>query len=63
MKELDFNKTLLQKRHKDRDNNIRSLEYGGRKQLAKLYNYLYNNTEICLKRKKLKAYEISKRYL
>jgi hypothetical protein len=63
IKELSFNQLPLQKRHKNRLNNNFNLEYGGRKNIAKLYNYFYKDKEFFLKRKKDKAYEIAKKYL
>jgi hypothetical protein len=60
---LDFNQTRLQQRHKNRINNIRSLEYGGRKQLTKLYNFFYQDSIYFMGRKQAKWYEIIKRYL
>lgn len=52
IQECNLNITKLQQRHKDRDNNIRSLEYGGRKQVRRIYNFLYENANLYLKRKK-----------
>lgn len=58
-----FNKIKIYQRHKDRNNNIRSLEYGGKKQLAKLYTYLYKDAHFFMQRKKDKMYEKANKYL
>jgi len=51
-KELSFNKTVLNQRHKNVDNNIRSLQIGGNKQCIKFRDWLYEDATIFLKRKK-----------
>lgn len=60
---IGLNRTKLSKRHKHRLNNNFNLEYGGRKNIAKIFHYLYDESEFFLERKKNKAYEISKKYL
>lgn len=49
--ECSLNKTKLHQRHKDRDNNIRRLTYGGRLQIERIFNYLYQDANFYLKRK------------
>jgi len=49
--ECNLNKTKLKQRHCDRNNNNYDLIYGGRLQLNKIYNYLYQNATVYLKRK------------
>ena len=51
-KELSFNKTVLNQRHKNVDNNIRSLQISGNKQCIKFRDWLYEDATIFLKRKK-----------
>lgn len=51
-KELSFNKTVLNQRHKERDNNIRSLQICGNKQCIKFRDWLYEDATIYLERKK-----------
>lgn len=53
----ELNKTKFHQRHKERDNNIRRLTYGGTNQLKRIYNYLYNNDNFSLDRKKAKFIE------
>lgn len=50
--ELFFSKTRLNQRHKERNNNIRSLQIGGNKQCIKFREWLYEDATIFLKRKK-----------
>lgn len=50
--ELFFSKTRLNQRHKERNNNIRSLQIGGNKQCIKFRDWLYEDATIFLKRKK-----------
>lgn len=52
MKELDFSQTKFDKRHKDRDNNIRSLRYCGNNRCIVFRDWLYKDATIFLKRKK-----------
>ena len=52
--DLGFKPSKLQTRHKDRVNNIRSLELGGNNQLKTLGDYLYKDATVFLKRKKEK---------
>ena len=52
VKELNFSKTKLDRRHKDIDNNIRSLRYGGVNQCIKFRDWLYKDATIYLERKK-----------
>ncbi len=50
---LGFNKTKLNIRHKDEEM-IVTLEYSGRGNMKKFYDFIYNNASIFLKRKKTK---------
>ena len=50
--ELSLNKTLLNQRHKERDNTIRSLQIGGILQCIKFRDWLYEGSTIYLERKK-----------
>ena len=52
VKELNFSKTKLDRRHKDRDNNIRSLRYCGVNQCITFRDWLYKDATIYLERKK-----------
>lgn len=52
IKELNFSETKLDQRHKDRDNNIRSLRYCGINQCIAFRDWLYQDATIYLKRKK-----------
>lgn len=52
IKKIGLNKTKLHQRHKDRDNNIRTLIYGGRGVMRKIYDYIYDSATVCLDRKK-----------
>ena len=52
IKELNFSKTKLDRRHKDRDNNIRSLRYCGVNQCITFRDWLYKDATIYLERKK-----------
>ena len=52
IKELGFSETKLDQRHKDRDNKIRSLKYGGNNQCIKFREWLYKDATIYLERKK-----------
>lgn len=51
MKECSLNKTKLKNRHKIRNNNIRSIVYGGRKQVSRIKSYLLKDANFYLKRK------------
>ncbi len=53
MKELNLNKTKLGRRHKDREDTIRTLIYGGTHVTKRIYEYLYKDAEYFLERKKL----------
>lgn len=52
IKELNFSKTKLDRRHKDTDNNIRSLRYCGVNQCIIFRDWLYKDAAIYLERKK-----------
>ena len=52
IEELGFSETKLEQRHKDRDNNIRSLRYCGVIQCITFRDWLYKDTTIYLERKK-----------
>ena len=52
MEELGFSETKLDRRHKERDNEIRSLRYCGINQCIKFRDWLYEDVTIFLKRKK-----------
>lgn len=52
IKELNFSGTNLEQRHKDRDNNIRSLRYCGVNQCITFRDWLYKDATIYLERKK-----------
>ena len=52
--ELDFYKTKLSDRHPNKYHNIRSLQYFGNGNSKKFYNFIYENTDIYMKRKKNK---------
>ena len=52
IEELGFSETKLDQRHKDRDNKIRSLKYGGNNQCIKFREWLYKDATIYLERKK-----------
>ena len=52
MKELGFSETKLDQRHKDIDNNIRSLRYCGVNQCITFRDWLYKDATIYLERKK-----------
>lgn len=52
VKELKFSKTKLDRRHKDIDNNIRSLRYCGVNQCITFRDWLYKDATIYLERKK-----------
>ena len=52
VKELNFSKTKLDRRHKDIDNNIRSLRYCGVNQCITFREWLYKDATIYLERKK-----------
>ena len=48
-----LNKVKLSCRHPERNNSIRQLTYCGNKSVKRLYEWLYNDAKIYLKRKKL----------
>lgn len=52
IEELGLGKTKLHTRHKERKNNIRTLIYGGKNVMHKLHQYLYQDTNYFLERKK-----------
>ena len=52
IEELGFSETKLEQRHKDRDNNIRSLRYCGINQCITFRDWLYKDATIYLERKK-----------
>lgn len=52
IKELNFSKTKLDRRHKDNDNNIRSLRYCGINQCITFRDWIYKDATIYLERKK-----------
>ena len=52
IEELGFSETKLEQRHKDRDNNIRSLRYCGVIQCITFRDWLYKDATICMERKK-----------
>ena len=51
-KELSLNRTVLNQRYKERDNEIRSLQIGGNNQCIKFRYWLYKDATIYLERKK-----------
>jgi intein-encoded DNA endonuclease-like protein len=50
----DINLAKLGLNHKNNSNNIRTLGYGGRHNIKKIYDYLYNEAHIYMLRKKNK---------
>ena len=52
IEELGFSKTKLDQRHKERDNEIRSLRYCGINQCITFRDWLYKDATICMERKK-----------
>ncbi len=56
----NVNDTKYDDRHPNKNNNIRSLRYGGNILVNRIYHYLYDNSIICLKRKKNKFLDILK---
>lgn len=52
IKELNFSETKLDRRHKDSDNNIRSLRYCGVNQCITFRDWLYKDATIFIERKK-----------
>jgi len=52
------NKTKLQTRFPERENNIRSLEIGGKLQVSRIYNYLYDKASVYFERKKNRFMEL-----
>jgi len=53
IKELNFSKTKLDQRHKERNDNIRSLVYCGINQCISFRDWLYKDATIYLERKKI----------
>jgi len=53
IKELNFSKTKLDQRHKERNDNIRSLRYCGINQCISFRDWLYKDATIYLERKKI----------
>lgn len=51
-KELSLNRTVLNQRYKERDNEIRSLQIGGNNQCITFRDWLYKDATIYLERKK-----------
>jgi hypothetical protein len=49
-----FSKTKLSTRHPERNNNVRSLHYFGNGNAKKYYNFIYNDANIFMERKKNK---------
>ena len=54
MKNCSLNETKLGKRHRKYDNDILTMSYGGKKQLGRIYHYLYDDSTYYLARKKIK---------
>lgn len=54
----ELNKTKFSKRHKQKNDNIFTLNYGGKIQLNRIYHFLYDNANIYLNRKKEKFEQI-----
>lgn len=54
----NLNKTTLNNRHPNRNNNIRSIRYGGNIVINRIYYYLYDGSTIYLNRKKKKFLDI-----
>ena len=52
MSELGFSKTKLDQRHKERDDEVRSLKYCGINQCITFRDWLYKDATICMERKK-----------
>ena len=50
--------SYIRTRHPNRKNNIRQLEVGGNRQILKVLHYIYDNSQIYLKRKHEKYIEI-----
>jgi len=50
-KELNFSDVKFSKRHKDKNDNIYNLLYGGNKQISKFKTWLYKDAQIFMKRK------------
>lgn len=58
IKECLLSDTKLGIRHKERNNNIRSLVFGGNIIINRIYHFLYDNSSIYLSRKKTKFLDI-----
>ena len=54
----NIGKTKLHIRHKDRQTNSRSLEIGGRRQVRRVFDFLYEDADLFLKRKRNKFLEL-----
>jgi hypothetical protein len=54
MKECGLNKTNLSIRHPERSNSTRTMQYCGKNNCLRIYNYLYDKATIYLERKKQK---------
>lgn len=52
IEELGFSKTKLDQRHKERDDEVRSLRYFGINQCKTFRDWLYKDATICMERKK-----------
>ena len=52
IEELGFSKTKLDQRHKERDDEIRSLRYFGINQCKTFRDWLYKDATVCMERKK-----------
>jgi hypothetical protein len=58
IKECLLSDTKLDTRHKERNNNIRSIRFGGNIIVNRIYHFLYDNSSISLLRKKNKFIDI-----
>jgi len=54
------NNTVYDDRHPERNNNIRALRYGGNILINRIFHYMYDDSTICLNRKKNKFLDILK---
>lgn len=57
---IGLSDTKLKKRHKDSKSNVLAIEYVGRNNIKKIYEYLYKDATIFLERKKLIFEQIEK---
>jgi intein/homing endonuclease len=62
IKELGLSKTKFTIRHPERKHNIRSLWYGSYGNCILIYNYLYDDSSVFMKRKKIKFEKLLKPY-